>query len=45
MRRVLFAGNESGQRREGDDSGGVFVLINQGTPATAIAAEAATPTA
>ena len=25
--------------------GGVFVLINQGTPATAIAAEAATPTA
>ncbi len=27
------------------DHGGVFVLINQGTPATAIAAEVATPTA
>ena len=27
------------------DLGGVFVLINQGTPATAVASEAATPTA
>ncbi len=29
----------------GSDHGGVFVLINQGTPATAVASEVATPTA
>ena len=29
----------------GSDNGGVFVLINQGTPATAVASETTTPTA
>ena len=32
-------------KSEASGHGGVFVLINQGTPATAIASEAATPTA
>ena len=32
-------------KSSGSDHGGVFVLINQGTPATAVASESATPTA